>query len=88
MQKHALALGYFFLAVFCIFTSSQGFLQLFSFPLLLAAFAAALMGLGFLWSGCAPQLSAVKKWLVEMVRLAQQSPVESKHSAADSQSAY
>lgn len=88
MQKHALALGYFFLAVFCIFTCSQGFLQLFYIPLLLAALAAALMGLGFLLSACAPQFPAVKKWLVQMVRMAQEPPVESKQRSADGQSAY
>lgn len=88
MQKHALALGYFFLAVFCIFTCSQGFLQLFYIPLLLAALAAALMGLGFLLSACAPQFPAVKKWLVQMVRVAQEPPVESKQRSADGQSAY
>ncbi len=81
MQKHAMALGYFFLAVFCVFTCSQGFLQLFYIPLLLAALAAALMGLGFLFSACAPQFQALKNWLVQMVCLAQQPPVENKTTA-------
>ena len=81
MQKHAMAMGYFFLAVFCIFTCSQGFLVLYKTPLLLAALAAALMGLGFLFSACVPQFQAVKNWvvavknwLVQMVSLAQQPP--------------
>ena len=74
MQKHAMALGYFFLSVFCIFTCSQGFLVLYCIPLLLAALAAALMGLGFLFSACAAQFQAGKNWLVQLVRLAQQPP--------------
>lgn len=89
MQKHALALGYFFLAVFCIFTCSQGFLQRFYIPLLLAALAAALMGLGYLFSACAPQFPAVKNSLLQMVRLAQSPPpVGNKQRLADGQSVY
>ena len=86
VQKHAMALGYFFLAIFCLFTCSQGFLQGFSIPLLLAALAAAMMGLGFLLSACAPQFATFKKWLVQMVRLAQQPPVENRHPSAEGQS--
>ena len=67
MQKHAMALGYFFLAVFCIFTGSQVFG--FRIPLLLAALAAALTGVGFLLSACAVQFQAAKNWLVQMWRL-------------------
>ena len=74
MEKHAMALGYFFLAVFCIFTSTQSFLVLFRIPLLLAALAAALAGLGFLFGACAAQFQARKNWLVQMVRLARQPP--------------
>ena len=74
MQKHALALGYFFLAVFCVFVSpnSYSFLR---FPLLLAAFTAALAGCGILLSACAVQLHAGKTWLVQIIRKAQQPPV-------------
>lgn len=88
MHKHAMALGYFFLAVFCIFTSSQGSLQLFAVPLLLAAMVALLVGLVFLWSACAPQLAIAWKRLGEMVRLAQEPPLENSHRATDSPSAY
>ena len=45
MQKHAIALGYFFLAMFCIFTSAQSFYEL-RILLLLAALAAVLAGFG------------------------------------------
>jgi len=69
-----MALGYFFLAVFCVFTSTQGFLVLYCIPLLLAALAAALMALGFLFSACATQFQEGKNWLAQMVRLAQQPP--------------
>ena len=72
MHKHALALGYFFLSVFCIFTSSQSF-QL-CIPLLTAALVAAILGLVFFFSACAP---LVHNWLVEgarLVRLARELP--------------
>ncbi len=75
MQKHAIALGYFFLSVFCIFTSSQGYLELFCIPLLLVALVAALMGIGFLMSAWAGQFQAARKWLLQMVHLAQQAPI-------------
>jgi hypothetical protein len=82
MQKHALALGYFFLAIFCVFTSSQESLRMFTPPLTVAALAAALMGMGFLFSACAPLFPAVKDWLVRQVRLAQQPPLRSKPCSA------
>jgi hypothetical protein len=74
MQKHAIALGYFFLAVFCIFTSAQSFYEL-RIPLLLAALAAALAGFGILFSPFAARLQACKTWLVHMFNLARQPPV-------------
>lgn len=64
MQKHAMALGYFFLAVFCLFTSSQ-ILQL-QGPLLLAALFAAFTGVGFFLNACAEQIQAAKKWLLQI----------------------
>ena len=73
MEKHAMALGYFFLAVFCVFTSTQSIFE-FRVPLLLVALGAALTGLGFLFSACAAQFQAGKNWLVQMVRLARQPP--------------
>lgn len=83
MQKHAMAFGYFFLSVFCIFTSSQGYLELFCIPLLLVAVVASLMGIGFLMSAWAPQLHAVRKWLLQMVRLAQQAPINANSQSAE-----
>ncbi len=71
MQNHAMALGYFFLSVFCIFASPQVQLRL-QIPLQLAALISALMGIGFLMIAWAPQLRTVKRWIVEMVRLARQ----------------
>ena len=78
MQKHALALGYFFLAVFCVFTSAHSFLGLHR-PLLLLALVATLAGVGYLLSACAVTLQARKTWLshwfVRMFHLAQQPPI-------------
>ncbi|MEI8379668.1 MAG: hypothetical protein WCJ09_06040 [Planctomycetota bacterium] len=71
MQKHAMALGYFFLSVFCIFASSQGQLR-FQIPLLLVALITALMGIGFLMIAWAAQFQTAKRWVLEMVRLARQ----------------
>lgn len=87
MHKQAMALGYFFLAVFCLFTSAQDRLWWCSTPLLLAAAGAALIGCGFLWSACAHLLPAVKTGLVKMVHLAQQPPVEQARRVGDGQSA-
>lgn len=77
MQKHAIALGYFFLAIFCIFTSSQGYLESFRFQLASLALLAALSGFGYLISACASQIYAIWQWLVQMFWLAQQRPTRS-----------
>ena len=78
MQKHAITLGYFFLAVFCVFTSTHSFRGL-HLPLLLAALAAAVAGVGYLLSVCAMTLQAgmtwLSHWFVRMLHLAQQPPV-------------
>ena len=74
MQKDAMALGYFSLAVFCIFTSSQGYLPL-QMPLLIISLLAALMGIGFLMSAWAAQFQTVWRWWLQMVRLGQQAPI-------------
>ena len=73
MQKHALALGYFFLSVFCLLTASFVIEEL-RFPLLVASLAALLMGGGFLCSAFVGQIRACWKWLVEAFREAQQPP--------------
>jgi hypothetical protein len=80
MQKHALALGYFFLAVFCMLTSAQSFVE-FRIPLLIAALLAVIAGVGYIsaplsaiislvWQG----VCGIPSWLVGMGRLAQQPP--------------
>ncbi len=78
MQKHAMALGYFFLAVFCVFTNAHCILGL-HLPLLWAALAAAVAGVGYLLSACAVTLQAGKTrlshWFVRMFHLAQQPPI-------------
>ena len=75
LQKHAMALGYFFLSVFCVFATTQGYLELFCIPLLLVALVAALMGIGFLMSAWAGQFQTAKRWLLQMVQLEQQAPI-------------
>ena len=78
LKKHAMALGYFFLAVFCVFTSAHCFRGL-HLPLWMAALAATLAGVGYLLSACAVTLQAGKTWLthwfMHMFHLAQQPPV-------------
>ncbi len=83
MQNHAIALGYFFLSVFCIFTSSQASLHTFRVPLLLAALLAAVMGMGNLYIAWADQLQKIRLWLMQMVRLAQQAPTHLKQPSEE-----
>jgi hypothetical protein len=72
VEKHAMALGYFFLSAFCLFASGQPFVP-FPLPLLLAGLAAALVGAAFFVSACTPRILAMKKaitdWFVETARL-------------------
>ncbi len=72
MEKHAMALGYFFLAAFCLFACGHSALPL-QVPLLLAGVAGALVGFVFLASACALRIQAVTKaitnWFVETARL-------------------
>ena len=75
MQKHAMALGYFFLSVFCIFASSQGYLQL-QMPLLIVSLLAALMGFGFLMSAWAAQFLMAWRWWLQLVRVGLQAPID------------
>jgi hypothetical protein len=78
VQKNAMALGYFFLAVFCVFASAHSSRGL-HVPLLLAALAATLVGIGFLLSALAQPFQAglawLKQWLVQLFHQAQQPPV-------------
>jgi hypothetical protein len=80
MQKQALALGYFFLAVFCMLTSAHSFVE-FRIPLLIAALLAVIAGVGYISTPLSAIISLVWRgvcgipsWLVGMVRLAQQPP--------------
>jgi dipeptide/tripeptide permease len=80
VQKHALALGYFFLAVFCILTSAHSFIEL-RLPLLFAAVLAIIVGTGYIarplseiLSLMGRQLLSIPSWLAKMVRLAQEPP--------------
>jgi hypothetical protein len=82
MQKHAMALGYFFLSVFCIFTSSQGYLQL-QMPLLVVSLLAALMGIAFLMSAWAAQFQTAWSWWLQLVRMGQQAPINGHQQSAE-----
>ena len=72
MEKHAMALGYFFLATFCIVNSAHTVPPL-ALPLLLAGLVAGLVGLRFFVSACASRIKSrinlIKNWFVEMARL-------------------
>jgi hypothetical protein len=79
VQKHAMALGYFFLAVFCIFVSSVS--VAFRDPLQLAALIAVVAGLGFQFSAVAEflraapkRLAQAPKRLAQLIRAAQEPP--------------
>jgi hypothetical protein len=74
MYLHAMALGYFFLATFCLFVSANTFVE-FCLPLLIAALAAMGAGLGFLMVACSAQLQASKQWLKSLWGIARQAPV-------------
>ena len=82
MLKHAMALAYFFLSVFCIFTSSQGYLQL-RMPLLIVSLLAALMGIGFRMSAWAAQFLTAWRWWLQLVRMGQQAPINSHKQSAE-----
>ena len=72
-QHHALALGYFFLAVFCVFTIgySPMFLRI---PLLIAAFLALAAGASYLAGPWRPRVSAARAWLARMISEARKPP--------------
>lgn len=73
MQKHALALGYFFLAVFCILTSAHSFIEL-RIPLLLAAMTSVLVGVSFVSEPVLLWLRGLSSWFSKMYRVAQEPP--------------
>ena len=78
MQKHAIALGYFFLAVLCIHVSHQQLLLSLS-PLLFPAFitaatAASLVGCTFFIAASMPHLRSAKNLLVRLFQDAQKAP--------------
>ena len=73
MQHQAMALGYFFLAVFCVSTSAHTFVEL-RLPLLLAALVALVVGIAYVAGPFVARLRAFPSWLAKMIRLAQQPP--------------
>jgi hypothetical protein len=73
LQKHFLALGYFFLRVFCIFTSAHCF-KIFSPILMGAAFLALVAGVGYIAEPFVVMLRAAGGWMVEVVRFADETP--------------
>jgi hypothetical protein len=77
MQRHAIALGYFFLGVFCVYVSAIGFGGL-RLPMLAAALAALAAGLGYLFHPHRAWLQAraasMHQWLLQMLREAQRPP--------------
>ena len=76
MQKHPIALGHFFLAVFCVLASAQEFVLIaVRFLLLLGSLSAFVTGIWILHGPFAQRLGAFNAWLVQMFRLAQQPPV-------------
>jgi hypothetical protein len=76
MQKQAMALGYLFLAVFCVYVSAHSYLQ-FRMLLLWSALAAALTGVAYLISACVaafPATSDCKAWFSDLFEQAQTPP--------------
>ncbi|NQV25087.1 MAG: hypothetical protein HQ518_12050 [Rhodopirellula sp.] len=76
MQKHAIALGYFFLAVFCIHVSHQTLLLSLS-PMLLPVFVtaatlASFVGCTFFAAAAMPHLRTVKDCFANLIRNAKQ----------------
>ena len=82
MQKHAMALGYFALAVFCVFTGSQGLLA-FRTPLLVGAALALGAGCVFLALACYGPVCTAIEWLTGMSRLAQKPPARQRTTSAE-----
>jgi hypothetical protein len=77
MQRHAIALGYFFLAVFCIYVSAVAFGGV-RLPMLAAAVAALAAGLGYLLhphrAWLQTRAASMHQWLLQMLREAQHPP--------------
>jgi hypothetical protein len=73
LQKHGIALGYFALSVFCILTSAHCF-EVFSPLLIVAASLAMVAGIGYIAEPFVVKLRAARAWIVEMIRLAQETP--------------
>jgi Tfp pilus assembly protein PilE len=73
MQQHMMALGYFFLAVLCVLTSAHTFVEL-RIPLLLAALLALVAGAAYVAGPLAARLRAVRTWLLQLIRIAQEPP--------------
>jgi hypothetical protein len=80
VAHHAIALGYFFLAAFCVFASANSFVELRRI-LLAAAVFALIAGVGYVAGPLAARLRAFMGWLgtlpeslVKLIRIAQEPP--------------
>jgi hypothetical protein len=80
MAHHALALGYFFLAVFCTFVSAHSFREL-RIPLLVAAALALAAGVAYIpgpltaaYRALSARLREFVSWVAKMIRQAKEPP--------------
>ena len=73
MRKHAIALGYFFLAVFCIYVSHHASI-VFHSTLVTAATCALVVGGVFFVAASVQQLQTGKQFLGRWIRKAQEPP--------------
>ena len=73
MQKHAIALGYFFLAVFCIYVRHHASI-VFHSTLATAAIFAGLVGGVFFVAAAIQKLQTGKEFLGRWIRKAQEPP--------------
>jgi hypothetical protein len=75
VQKHAMALGYFFLAAFCAFASQLSTISLLHSMFLMASVVACGVGLVFFGMATLPQLRTTTAFLTDLFRQARQPPV-------------
>jgi hypothetical protein len=71
--KHSLALGYFFLAAFCVFAGPQC-PPIYSPIFITSAAFAFFLGLTFFVPAVTPQVQACNRFLAKWLRMAQQPP--------------
>ena len=73
MQQHAIALGYFFLAVLCVLTAAHSFVE-FRIPLIFAALLALVTGVGYVASPLVAWLRRARDRIAQVVRMAEKPP--------------